>query len=102
MWIQYDGVLIPLPEKSVFRTLRSIVGYDNYEKKLEKNIAIAAKYYFPNWKHFLVNGSEFRGEDMIKTVNMVCEGLMKNVMLHCKKWKFEANCKDFLGKVISI
>lgn len=102
VWIQYDGVLNPLPEKSVFRRLQSIVGYDYYEKKMEKNIAIAAKYYFPKWRHFLVNGTEFSGVDMIENVHMVCEGLMKNVMLHCKKWKFEADCKDFLGKVIIV
>lgn len=89
-------------EKLVIWILRFIVGYDNYEKKLEKNIVIVVKYYFLKWRYFLVNGLEFRGEDMIKIVNMVCEGLMNNVMFYCKKWKFEVDCKDFFGKVIII
>lgn len=107
MWVQYDGVLNPLPEKSKLQAVKSLaayVGYDHYEKKMEKNIATAAKYYFPKWRHFLVNGSESTGVDMIKNVDMLCEGLMKNVMLCCKKWKWgrEEDCMAFLGKVIIV
>lgn len=102
VWVQYDGVLNPLPEKSAFHKLQSLVGYDYYEKKIEKNIAIAAKYYFPKWSHFFVNGMDFTGVDMIRNVDMLCDGLMKNVMLCCKKWRSATDCKVFLGKVIIV
>lgn len=88
-----------MPEKSAFQKLQSFVGYDYYEKKMEKNIAIAAKYFFPKWKHFFVNGMEFTGVDMIRNVDMLYEGLMRNVMLCCNRWRSEADCKVFLGKV---
>lgn len=91
-----------MPEKSTFQKIQSIFGYDNYEKKMEKNITVAAKYYFPKWRHFVVNGYEFTGVDMIRNVEMLCEGLMKNVMLCCKKWRSENDCKAFLGKVIHV
>lgn len=103
MWVQYDGVLNPLPEESTIQKFKSFF-YNYYERKMEKNILTAAKYFFPKWRHFSVNGSESTSVDVIKNVDMLCEGLMKNVMLCCKKWKWggEENCRAFLGKVLFV
>ncbi|XP_061169274.1 E3 ubiquitin-protein ligase rnf213-alpha-like [Saccostrea echinata] len=99
LWMQYDGILNPLPEKAFLQKLKSMVGYDSYEKKMEKDAIFSAKYFFPKWKHFFVHGWDTTGADMLRQMEMLYAGLHKNVFISCKKWTLEEDFKTFLGKV---
>lgn len=92
-------MLNPLPEKGAIQYFKSVVGWDSYEKKLQKNTDYVARYFFPKWRYFFVNGWDTSGADMIRQVDMLFKGLKKNVFLSCKKWTLEKNFKEDLGKV---
>lgn len=102
VWNQYDGVLNQFPEKGFFQKLKSYVGFDDYEKKLEHDLRLSVKAFFPKWKHFQTNGEEYSPADVMDSLTILYKGLRKNYYKTCKKWRYEPDFIQAIGKVIQM
>ena len=100
VWNQYDGILNPVPDKGWFQKLKSWTGLADYEKKLEKDLKLSVKAFFPKWKHFQDNGEENSTAEVMKSLNMLYQGLKKSYFRTCKQWKnTETEFRIAVGKV---
>lgn len=99
VWNQYDGVLNQFPEKGFFQKFKSFIGFDDYEKKLESDLKLTVKAFFPKWKHFQTDGENCSPSDMMNSLTALYKGLQKNYLKTCKKWKYESDFNQAVGKV---
>lgn len=97
---QYDGVLNQIPEKGLYQKVKSFMGLDDYEKKLESDLKLAVKAFFPKWKHFQKDGEEFSPADVMNSLTILYKGLKKNYFMTCKKWRNEPDFAQDVGKVM--
>lgn len=90
VWVQYDGIIIPWPEKIILPQFRR-----SLFSKADKKIEFVAKYFFP--KHFFE--PEFKsGADMFHEVNMLYIGLKKSMFPGREN---EKKYQSSIGKVTS-
>eukprot|EP00105_Crassostrea_gigas_P007930 XP_011422347.1 PREDICTED: E3 ubiquitin-protein ligase rnf213-alpha isoform X2 [Crassostrea gigas] len=98
---QYDGVLNQIPEKGLYQKFKSFMGFDDYEKKLESDLKLTVKAFFPKWKHFQKDGEEFSPADVMNSLTTLYKGLKKNYFMTCKKWRNESDFTQDVGKAMS-
>lgn len=101
VWNQYDGVLNQFPEKGFIQKLKSYI-FDDYEKKLESDLKLTVKAFFPKWKHFQTDGEECSPADVMNSLTTLYTGLKKNYYKTCRKWKSESDFIQDVGKVIYV
>lgn len=99
VWNQYDGVLNQFPEKRFFQKL-TFFWFNYYEKRLESDLKLAVKAFFPKWKHFQKDGEELSPADVMNSLTTLYRGLRKNYYMTCKKWRKESDFIEDVGKVI--
>ena len=102
MWNQYDGVLNQVPDNGLFQRFKAFVGFADYEKKLEKDLNLTIKAFFPKWKHFQDGEEENSPEEVMKSLQMLYQGLKKNYLRTCKQWSYEVDFRTAIGKVIAM
>lgn len=102
VWNQYDGVLNQFPEKGLYQKFKAFIGLDDYEKKLENDLRLSVKAFFPKWKHFQTNGEECSPADVMDSLTTLYTGLKKNYYKTCKKWRYEPDFIQAIGKVIQM
>lgn len=100
VWNQYDGVLNKFPEKGgLFQKVQFFIGLDDYEKKLERDLKLTIKVFFPKWKHFQTDGEEVSPADVFNSLRTLYKGLKKNYFKTCKQWRTETDFIQAVGKV---
>lgn len=102
VWKQYDGVLNQFPEKGLYQKFKAFIGLDDYEKKLENDLKLSVKAFFPKWKHFQLNGEECSPADVMDSLTTLYKGLRKNYFKTCKRWRYEPYFIQAVGKVIQM
>ncbi|XP_062591685.1 E3 ubiquitin-protein ligase rnf213-alpha-like, partial [Saccostrea cucullata] len=101
VWNQYDGVLNPIPDRGLLQKFKAFVGFDDYEKKLESDLWLTVKIFFPKWKHFVSDGEDFSPEDVMSSLKMLYRGLKKTYHKTMKKiWRYEYDFIQSIGKAI--
>lgn len=100
VWNQYDGVLNQFPEKGFRQKFKAFFGLDDY--KLENDLRLSVKAFFPKWKHFQTNGEECSPADVMDSLTTLYRGLRKNYFKTCKKWSYEPDFIQAIGKVIQM
>lgn len=102
VWNQHDGVLNQFPEKRLYQKFKAFFVLDDYEKKLENDLRLSVKVFFPKWSRFQTNGEEYSPADVMDSLTTLYKGLRKNYFKTCTKWRYEPDFIQAIGKVIQM